>query len=121
MSYGENYHDRGMVKWQGFQMPEQGEILAEQSFESKNQPVQKMQMDYDEIGHILSEARMYGKKVAVQIEEKDINNRYKPDVIGLVEGHDDLGIWIGNTKVGYDEIRHVELVNDLKWSDMRRF
>ena len=56
MSYGENYQDRGMVKWAGFYLSEHTNTLSNQTVAEKNCPQQKMQMDVDEIGTILSEA-----------------------------------------------------------------
>lgn len=121
MSYGENYKDRGMVKWAGFYLSEHTDTLQDQKKTESNRPVQKMQMDVDEIGQILSEAVLRNKKVAVQIEERDLNGNYKKDVVGFVQGSDELGIYIDNTKVGYDEIRHIVFSNELKWSDTKRF
>lgn len=121
MSYGKNYQDRGMVKWAGFYLSEHTDTLSNQSIAEKNSPIQKMQMDVDEIGQVLSEAQLKNKQITVQIEERDLNGNYKTDTIGFIKGFDDLGIYVGSTKIGYDEIRHVEFFNELKWSDTKRF
>lgn len=121
MSYGESYQDRGMVKWAGFYLSEHTDTLNDQMTREKNCPQQKMQMDIDEIGTILSEAQRRNKEIAIQIEERDSNGYYKPDTVGLIKGFDELGIFVGNTKIGYDEIRHVAFSNDLKWSDTKQF
>ncbi|SPW41138.1 DNA-directed RNA polymerase beta subunit [Enterococcus faecium] len=52
MSYGENYQDRGMVKWAGFYLSEHTDTLQDQKKTESNRPVQKMQMDVDEIGEV---------------------------------------------------------------------
>lgn len=121
MSYGESYQDRGMVKWAGFYLSEHTDTLNDQITREKNCPQQKMQMDIDEIGTILSEAQRRNKEIAIQIEERDSNGYYKPDTVGVIKGFDELGIFVGNTKIGYDEIRHVAFSNDLKWSDTKQF
>lgn len=121
MSYGESYQDRGMVKWAGFYLSEHTDTLNDQMTREKNYPQQKMQMDIDEIGTILSEAQRRNKEIAIQIEERDSNGYYKPDTVGVIKGFDELGIFVGNTKIGYDEIRHVAFSNDLKWSDTKQF
>ncbi|MFW3539298.1 hypothetical protein [Vagococcus fluvialis] len=121
MSYGESYQDRGMVKWAGFYLSEHTDTLNDQMTREKNCPQQKMQMDIDEIGTILSEAQRRNKEIAIQIEERDSNGYYKPDTVGVIKGFDELGIFVGNTKIGYDEIRHVAFSNDLKWSDTKQF
>ena len=121
MSYGESYQDRGMVKWAGFYLSEHTDTLNDQMTREKNCPQQKMQMDIDEIGTILSEAQRRNKEIAIQIEERDSNGYYKPDTVGVIKGFDELGIFVGNTKIGYDEIRNVAFSNDLKWSDTKQF
>lgn len=121
MSYGESYQDRGMVKWAGFYLSEHTDTLNDQMTREKNCPQQKMQMDIDEIGTILSESQRRNKEIAIQIEERDSNGYYKPDTVGVIKGFDELGIFVGNTKIGYDEIRHVAFSNDLKWSDTKQF
>ena len=121
MSYGESYQDRGMVKWAGFYLSEHTDTLNDQMTREKNCPQQKMQMDIDEIGTILSEAQRRNKEITIQIEERDSNGYYKPDTVGVIKGFDELGIFVGNTKIGYDEIRHVAFSNDLKWSDTKQF
>ena len=121
MSYGESYQDRGMVKWAGFYLSEHTDTLNDQMTREENCPQQKMQMDIDEIGTILSEAQRRNKEIAIQIEERDSNGYYKPDTVGVIKGFDELGIFVGNTKIGYDEIRHVAFSNDLKWSDTKQF
>ena len=121
MSYGESYQERGMGKWAGFYLSEHTDTLNDQMTREKNCPQQKMQMDIDEIGTILSEAQRRNKEIAIQIEERDSNGYYKPDTVGVIKGFDELGIFVGNTKIGYDEIRHVAFSNDLKWSDTKQF
>ncbi|MBA5729308.1 hypothetical protein HW423_05875 [Aerococcaceae bacterium INB8] len=121
MSYGESYQDRGMVKWAGFYLSEHTDTLNDQMTREKNCPQQKMQMDIDEIGTILSETQRRNKEITIQIEERDSNGYYKPDTVGVIKGFDELGIFVGNTKIGYDEIRHVAFSNDLKWSDTKQF
>ena len=121
MSYGESNQDRGMVKWAGFYISEHTDTLNDQMTREKNCPQQKMQMDIDEIGTILSETQRRNKEITIQIEERDSNGYYKPDTVGVIKGFDELGIFVGNTKIGYDEIRHVAFSNDLKWSDTKQF
>ncbi len=70
MSYGESYQDRGMVKWAGFYVSEHTDTLNDQMTRENNCPQQKMQMDIDEIGTILSEAQRRNKEIAIQIEER---------------------------------------------------
>ncbi|MEI2420006.1 hypothetical protein ACFC67_15550 [Enterococcus gallinarum] len=61
MSYGDKYNDRGIVKWAGFYLSEQTETLEHDTHTERNRPKQKMQMDMDEIGERLTEARLKSK------------------------------------------------------------
>ncbi|OJG30521.1 hypothetical protein RV00_GL001976 [Enterococcus devriesei] len=37
----------------------------------------------------------------------------------MIRGYDELGIYIGDQKVHYDEIRNVEVYNWKKWSELK--
>ena len=121
MSYGEIYKDRGMVKWGGFYLSEHTEMMENQTKTEANVARQKPQMETAAIKQIMEEAVIKHKKIAIQIEERDLDGHYKPDIVGFIQGNDELGIYVGSTKVAYDEIRHVAFSNELKWSDTNRF
>ena len=117
MTYlNDQYHDRGMKKWAGFFLSEH---TAEQEKIQKglahaNYP--KPQMSEQEIGEVLHIARIKNKSVAIQIEAVDRDGSYYDDIIGHLKGSDSLGVYVGNEKVHYDEIRNVELVDHVKWN-----
>lgn len=112
----DQYHDRGMKKWAGFFLSEQ---TAEQEKIQKglaHANSQKAQMSEQEIGEVLQTARIKNKSVAIQIEAIDNEGNYYDDIIGSLKGADSLGFYVGNEKVHYDEIRNIELVDHVKWS-----
>lgn len=117
MTYlNDQYRDRDMKKWAGFFLSEH---TAEQDKIQKrlhyvNLP--KPQMSEREISEILQLASVKNMTVAIQIEAVDSNGNYYDDIIGHLKGSDSLGFYVGNGKVHYDEIRNVELVDHLKWS-----
>ena len=116
MAYGQDYHDRGMVKWAGFYLSEHTEAIdGERSIEN-NKPIQKFQMDVNEIAETLAQAQLKNKCVAIQIEVRDQDGNYLSDTVGHIEGHDELGIYVGKTKVNYDEIRNIEIITKVKCS-----
>ena len=41
---------------------------------------------------------------------------YPEDIVGKILGGDELGIYVGEDKVHYDEIRHIEFYQEQKWS-----
>lgn len=114
----EEYRDRGKMKWAGFYLSEHSseqEKLKEKR-ETINLPKKKMSLQ--KIGEVLEQARMKNKTVAIQKEAVDSEGNYFNDVVGLVIGADELGIYIGNEKVDYDEIRNVEVSHFQKWSEL---
>lgn len=121
MSYGDSYDDRGMVKWAGFYLSEHTDLMNKDDKKRLTSPSQKPQMELDEINKIMEEARMKDKSVCIQMEARDLNGNYFPDVIGKIKGFDELGIYIEETKIGYDEIRHVCLYSHTKWQSSKEF
>lgn len=59
------------------------------------------------------------RPVAIQLEQLDMEGKYLDDVVGMIKGYDELGIYIDDQKVDYDEIRHVELYDWHKWSELK--
>lgn len=119
MNYlNEEYHDRGIKKWAGFYLSEHTAVQEKLTDERQKINLQKQQLDPEEIASIVNEAILKNKSVAIQIEAVDQNGYYRDDVIGLVVGGDELGIYINDTKVDFDEIRNVQFVNLKKWTHL---
>lgn len=119
MNYlNEEYHDRGIKKWAGFYLSEHTAVQEKLTDERQKINLQKQQLDPEEIASIVNEAILKNKSVAIQIEAVDQNGYYRDDVIGLVVGGDELGIYINDTKVDFDEIRNVQFVSLKKWTHL---
>lgn len=117
-NYGKEYVDRGMVKWQGMFLSEQTERIREMEY-ARNNPIKpKTEMTTEEIDNVLKEAQLHNRPVSIQTQDRDLNGNYYPDVVGGILGYDEIGIYVGNQKVGFDEIRHVEIYESLKWFDV---
>lgn len=113
------YQDRKKLKWAGFYLSDHTSKLHKQTVERHFVWPPKERQELAEIDRLLYQAKIKNSTVAIQLEEVNTDGLYPPDVIGKVMGYDDLGIYIGEEKVGYDEIRHVELVAFQKWSDVQ--
>jgi hypothetical protein len=119
MSYILNkYQDRKLLKWMGFYLSEHTSTIEKEKTERSFVWSQKPQMTTEEIRSLLEQARLTGRTVIVQLEEMNQEGLYPPDVSGPILGYDELGIFIGNQKVHYDEIRHVAIDQFKKWSDL---
>lgn len=113
------YEDRNMLKWIGFYLSDQTAAINKDVTERSKVNNQKPLMQSEEIEKVLNEARLKSKPVSVQLEALNENAQYYDDVIGMIQGYDELGIYIGDQKVHYDEIRNVEVYNWKKWSELK--
>ncbi|MGG5325658.1 hypothetical protein IGJ83_003299 [Enterococcus pernyi] len=75
-------------------------------------------MTTEEITAILNAAILKRKAVCIQKKERDTEGYYPDDVTGEIKGYDELGIFVGDHKVHYDEIRHIEIQEYDKWSQL---
>ena len=65
-SYGKEYVDRGMVKWQGMYLSEQTEQLKEIERKRNNPIKPKTEMTTEEIDNVLKEAQLHNRPVSIQ-------------------------------------------------------
>ena len=66
----------------------------------------------------LQEALLKNKKIAVQLNYTQ-NDKFMPDIVGRLSGHNEIGIYVDSTLVEYEEIRNVEFYQgELKWFDL---
>lgn len=114
----EEFRDRGIKKWAGFYLSEHTAVQESLTANRKKVNHQKPQMGMDEITSIINEAILKSKQVAIQVEEVDANGHYNDDVVGLVSGGDEMGIYVKYTKVNFDEIRNVQFVSFKKWNQL---
>ncbi|MDA9471970.1 hypothetical protein [Enterococcus sp. 5H] len=116
--YFNDYHDRGIKKWNGFYLSEHTAIINAENAAARKTVPKKKRMTETEIGQVLEFAFNNRRQIVVQLEIVDSEGKYNDDTIGFIEGFDELGLMIGQEKVHYDEIRNIELLNFKKWSDM---
>ncbi len=83
-----------------------------------NQNLAKEQMATEEISKILKTALIKNRSVCIQKEERNVEGDYPDDIVGKILGGDELGIYVGDNKVHYDEIRHIEFYQEYKWSHL---
>ena len=111
-----NYNDRGRLKWAGFYLSDHTEVIDAENAERSNHNLAKEQMTTEETSEVLNAAVIKRKIVCIQKEERDSEGYYPNDIVGKIIGSDELGIYVGEDKVHYDEIRHIEFYHEQKWS-----
>lgn len=117
MSVLKPYEDRKKLKWIGFFLSEHTADIARIDKELKYTCPAKPEMAEEEINEFLQAAITKSKKLAIQLNYT-VDDKFMPDVTGKLKGYDDLGIYLDDTLVHYDEIRNVDYNSELKWFDV---
>ncbi|MBL1229009.1 hypothetical protein IW492_07150 [Enterococcus sp. BWB1-3] len=117
-SYFREYQDRGIQKWQGMYLSEHTAEMEKEQKREQRVILPKKAMSENEIQELLAFAYQNQQIVAIQLEMKDLENNYFSDITGIIKGFDELGFFVDDTKVHYDEIRNIELPAFHKWSEV---
>ncbi|WP_413628354.1 hypothetical protein R4B61_07540 (plasmid) [Fructilactobacillus vespulae] len=104
-----DYHDRGMVKWQGFFLSDHTNELKKQNIQNNRKVVLKQQQDTTTIKNKLYDAYKRGIKVVIQMNEVDTGlNPIEHD--GMISNLDDNYLYINNKqKIFINDVRAVLL------------
>ncbi|MCM0582230.1 hypothetical protein H9L19_00410 [Weissella diestrammenae] len=107
-----DYHDRGMVKWQGYYLSDHTEDVADDTSKRKAQAnqVAMPEMTIEEISRVLAYA--YVNFMAVSIQERNRNEEgFNASIItGFVSGQNDDWVYIGKKAFKMDDIMWAEYV-----------
>lgn len=112
--YFENdYHDRGMVKWNGYYLSDHTQNVAEYTADRLERRSQKAmpEMSLEEISRILFEA--YSKHLQVQVQERSraANGIVPPIIIGFVNGFDEESVYIAQRAINLNSLLWCELLD----------
>lgn len=117
------YHDRGMMKWiTAYAMDELVKGIDQNKREAlKNNP-QLPQMSRVEIDEKLTEAVELGRPMSIQLNEKDQWGRQSDSIVGLFFGFLPGGkIKVADHWIHLEDIRHIHVLNEGKWSKVTPF
>ncbi|MGX6962269.1 hypothetical protein [Vagococcus xieshaowenii] len=78
----------------------------------------KERMTAQDIDNTLFYAYTKGMTVSIQLDEKDINGYYNPDIEGTITGFSDDQLLLYNQSIKISLIRHVDLLSTSKWSKL---
>lgn len=115
MELNDYYQERGIVKYQGFFLSDHKSTLAKDEFDRYNIIQPKDEQDESAIFEILNDAVTTNAHVSIQLNLRDIEGNFMPDVTGQVKGHDEIGIYIDDYKLRIDQVRHIEIIRVGKW------
>lgn len=114
----ESYQDRKKLKWLGFFLSDHTSQINNERKAREYRIPQKPKMTLEEIDRVLYYAKLKNLPVAIQKDEMSLEGFYDNDIVGKLKGFDDLGIYVGQEKIDYDNIRNAELTKDVKWSEL---
>ena len=109
------YHDRGMMKWQGFYLSDHTKKLEQELQEDTINNLRKRtpEMTTEEIAENIEMAITKSKTVSVQINETDTDRSVPPEIIGKINGQHEQAIIIGqSTIIPLEQIRSLEIIED---------
>lgn len=111
------YQDRKRLKWMGFYLSEHTAQIDSNSLKNDIEINGKSDMSSQEIANVMEEALIKGKSVTIQTNQL-VNHSYLPDVVGKIKGYNEEGLFIEETFVAYEEIKHVEIYQHRNWFDV---
>lgn len=103
-----DYHDRGMMKWQGFYLSDHTAALNQQNQQLNAVYVPRPQQSLAELTQVLADAYQRQQLVTIQLKTVDQNNRHLPDITTLIHGYNANGIVIDSNRfISLQDIRNV--------------
>lgn len=103
-----DYHDRGMMKWQGFYLSDHTAALNQQNQQLNAVYVPRPQQSLAELTQVLADAYQSQQLVTIQLKTVDQNNHHLPDITTLIHGYNANDIVIDSNRfIPLQEIRNV--------------
>ncbi|MFC6254092.1 hypothetical protein ACFP1H_05780 [Secundilactobacillus hailunensis] len=110
--FDHDYQDRGVVKWQGFYLSDHTAALKKQARQEAVKHPAKTQQSLEEMSAILSDAYANGKRVSIQLNARNPNGEFVPDLTGPVIGYEDDAVYLADQPpVSLSEMRHVTKIS----------
>ena len=113
--FDHDYHDRGMMKWQGFYLSDHSAALNQQNRQLNAVCVPRPQQSVAVITEVLADAYQRQQPVTIQLKTVEQNNRHLPGITTLVHGYN--ANYIGNDACPFiplQEIHNVAFKNTEK-------
>ncbi|PQF25920.1 hypothetical protein [Enterococcus mundtii] len=123
LDYNE-YRDRPFgLKWgTAFAMDELVKGIDENAEAALKDLPPQSQMTREEIDQVLLQSFLYRQKVTIQLNTKDEFGRYLENIEGVFLGESDEDeVTINDIQIPWQEIRHIELKQEEKWSHLSTY
>lgn len=110
--FDHDYRDRGVIKWQGYYLSDHTAALKKQAQQEAIKYPAKTQQTIEEMSQTLSYAFANGRMVRIQLNNRDTNGEFGPDLVGQVIGYDEDTVYLADREPApLSDMRHVEVVN----------
>ncbi|MDV0432026.1 hypothetical protein RXV91_14225 [Lactiplantibacillus sp. DA1] len=108
-----DYHNRGMVKWQGFYLSDHTAALDKLKTKNAISYPAKNPQSLSEISSILTIAHFKNQTVSLQLNTVDQNNQHLPTITTRILGYNAATVIISDRQfINMNNIRHVELTKN---------
>lgn len=107
-----DYHDRGMKKWQGFFLSDHTSSLSKMDhndYEQRRQSHQ-MAMEPEDIADVINEAVVKNQQVAIDLAERTVNGIIPKPIIGRIQGWFGEQLFVNDKPVLIEEIYAIKKV-----------
>lgn len=112
------YQDRGIQKYNGFFLSEHTTSLNENDSEQSTIIPAKKQQSETLIFEIIDFAIFKNIKLAIQLNIRDIEGNFLPDVRGFVSGYDEEYLYLDDIGIPIDQIRYVVELDSKNWFEV---
>lgn len=102
-----DYRERGKVKWNGYFLSDHTSALKREAQTKNAVPVKLPMMSLTACQNILRHASSNYEFVTVQQNIEDTDGHLVPNLTGLVDGFSDLGVYVQETYIAFENIRAV--------------
>ena len=99
MELNRYYEDRGMMKYNGFYLSEHTASIENDDTNRYAVIAGKDEMTAEEMYELIDYALFKYQQVSIQLNKKDIEGDFSPDIVGFIEGYDETGLYINNINV----------------------
>ncbi len=109
------YNDRGVKKYNGFYLSEHTATLDKERNNRYATIAGKDEMSPEQLYEVIDYALFKSKEVSIQLNMKDIEGDFLPDVCGVIDGYDEVNLYVNQVAVPFNQIRHAMLLETKTW------
>jgi len=106
--FDHDYHDRGIMKWQGYYLSDHTSALNQEAQEKDVRLNQKTppKMSTADINAAINHALIKSLPVTIYLNVREDDYQFPPPITGKIEGYEDNSLYIGDEGfVELDQIR----------------